>query len=64
MLLEDGARDPQVMADALRALPRQPLPSSAVVPGLLEGLPNVAKLVAPWIQKPEDEVHSLVARIG
>ena len=65
MLLEDGARDPAVMAAALRALPRQPLPSKAVVPGLLEGLPNVAKLVAPWVHKGDDEViEPLVARIG
>ena len=64
MLLEDGARDPEVMAEALRALPRQALPSSVVVPGLLEGLPNVAKLVAPWIQRPEDEVDNVVTRIG
>jgi len=54
MLLEDGARDPRVMADALRALPRQPLPSRVVVPGLLEGLPNVAKLVEPWVQQVDD----------
>ena len=65
MLLEDGARDPAVMADALRALPRQPLPSKAVVPGLLEGLPNVAKLVEPWVHKVDDEADEpRVARIG
>lgn len=65
MLLEDGARDPAVMADALRALPRQPLPSKAVVPGLLEGLPNVAKLVEPWVHKVDDEAEEpRVARIG
>ena len=37
-----------------------------VVPGLFEGLPNVVKLVAPWIQKSDDEeeADSQVARIG
>ncbi len=65
MLLEDGARAPRVMADALRALPRQPLPSKAVVPGLLEGLTNVAKLVEPWVQNTTDErAAPLVAHIG
>jgi len=64
MLLEDGARDPGVMVDALRALPRQPLPSTTVVPGLFEGLPNVVKLVAPWIQQGDEEAENLLARIG
>jgi len=37
------------MAAALRALPRRNLPSEVVVPGLLEGLENVARLVSPWV---------------
>jgi predicted glycosyltransferase len=49
MLPEDERLDPAVMAAAIRALPRQKLPSEVVIPGLLEGLPNVARLVAPWI---------------
>ncbi|MEO7940677.1 MAG: glycosyltransferase, partial [Burkholderiaceae bacterium] len=66
MLLEDGARDPRVMADALRALPRQPLPSKAVVPGLLEGLPNLVKLVEPWMERPDNALVETprVAHIG
>jgi predicted glycosyltransferase len=50
MLEDDGEYDPAVMAAALRALPRQHRPSEVVVPGLLEGLRNVSRLVAPWIE--------------
>lgn len=65
MLSEDGALDPATMAAALRALPRQQLPSQVVVPGLLEGLPNVAKLVAPWVREDDQaEESAKVARIG
>jgi predicted glycosyltransferase len=53
MLSDDGNHDPAVMAAALRALPRQNLPSEVVVPGLLEGLKNVSRLVAPWIEPAE-----------
>ena len=45
MLPDDGVRDPAVMATALRQLPQQPLPSEVVVPGLLDGLDNVNRLV-------------------
>ena len=38
MLSADGARDARVMADALRALPAQSLPSEVSMPGLLGGL--------------------------
>jgi predicted glycosyltransferase len=55
MLSDDGSHDPAVMAAALRALPRQHRPSEVVVPGLLEGLTNVSRLVAPWIAADESE---------
>jgi predicted glycosyltransferase len=55
MLVDDGRRDPETMATALRALPRQNLPSEVVVPGLLEGLQNVARLISPWIEGARDE---------
>ena len=58
MLEDDGSYDPAVMAAALRALPRQSRPSEVVVPGLLEGLPNVSRLVAPWIE-PADEAPAV-----
>jgi predicted glycosyltransferase len=51
MLSDDGTYDPAVMAAALRLLPRQHRPSDIVVPGLLEGLDNVGRLVAPWIEQ-------------
>jgi predicted glycosyltransferase len=62
MLKDDGRYDAAVMAAALRALPRQQRPSDVVVPGLLEGLPNVSRLVAPWIERGEEAVAS--ARIS
>ncbi len=64
MLSDDGRYDPAQMAAALRALPRQNLPSDVVVPGLLEGLKNVSRLVAPWIVSPEDEASRALSRIG
>ncbi|MDX1377096.1 MAG: hypothetical protein R3357_16140, partial [Burkholderiales bacterium] len=51
ILADDGRHDPKTMAAALRALPRRNLPSEVVVPGLLEGLENVARLVAPWVER-------------
>ena len=50
MLADDGRYDPAVMAGALRRLPSQSRPSEIVVPGLLEGLDNVNRLVAPWLE--------------
>jgi predicted glycosyltransferase len=63
MLEDDGKYDPAVMAAALRALPRQNRPSDVVVPGLLEGLRNVSRLVAPWIE-PESAEETAVASIS
>ena len=45
MLTDDVARDPGVMATAIRHLPQQGLPSDVVIPGLLDGLNNVNRLV-------------------
>ncbi|MCX7961705.1 MAG: hypothetical protein N2653_09050 [Burkholderiales bacterium] len=59
MLADDGRYDPETMAAAIRNLPRQNRPSEVVVPGLLEGLENVARLVAPWI-----ETRSAAAEAG
>jgi predicted glycosyltransferase len=53
MLSDDGKYDPAVMAAALRALPWQRRPSEALVPGMLEGLDNVSRLVEPWIASGE-----------
>lgn len=46
MLVDDGVRDAAVMATALRHLPQQGAPSNVVVPGLLDGLENVNRMVA------------------
>ena len=54
MLEDDGHMDPAVMAQALRDLPRQSRPSETVVPGLLEGLINVNRLIGPWVQQAPD----------
>ena len=69
ILSDDGVYDPRVMAAALRALPRQQLPSEVVVPGLLEGLKNVSRLVEPWIETSEEaeagiRAPATVSRIG
>ncbi|HEX9446943.1 MAG TPA: glycosyltransferase, partial [Dongiaceae bacterium] len=45
MLEDDGDRDWKAMATALRHLPQQALPSEVIVPGLLDGLENVNRLV-------------------
>jgi len=49
MLEATGTLDANVMADAIRELPRQKCPSEVVVPGLLEGLENVNRLIQPLI---------------
>ena len=59
MLEDDGNYDAKVMAAALAMLPRQRRPSEVVVPGLLEGLDNVNRLVAPWLGS---EVSSSAAK--
>ncbi|HEY4164434.1 MAG TPA: glycosyltransferase [Dongiaceae bacterium] len=45
MLEDDGVRDWPAMATALRQLPQQALPSQVVVPGLMDGLGNINRLV-------------------
>ena len=52
MLDADRGRAPHAMATALRQLPQQGLPSDVVVPGLLDGLPNVWRLVAKQLAHP------------
>jgi predicted glycosyltransferase len=59
MLDADKGRDPQAMATALRQLPQQGLPSDVVVPGLLDGLGNVWRLVAKQLMNPHRGPASL-----
>lgn len=49
MLSDENARDPGRMAAALLQLTQQAPPSSVVVPGLLDGMPNVNKLAGKWL---------------
>ena len=49
MLSDERGRDPAVMAEALRDIAFQPRPSDVVVPGLLEGLDNIHRLVEHWL---------------
>jgi predicted glycosyltransferase len=51
MLEDDGTRDWRLMATALRQLPQQALPSQVVVPGLLDGLSNINRLVDQTIDQ-------------
>ncbi|RJF80769.1 hypothetical protein D3874_27155 [Oleomonas cavernae] len=63
--LHPGAvRDPMEMAQAIRALPDQPLPSSAFLPNMLDGLPRIDTLTAPWLGRPQMTVRRRVARTG
>jgi predicted glycosyltransferase len=51
MLEDDGERDWHLMATALRQLPQQALPSQVVVPGLLDGLGNINRLVDQTVEQ-------------
>ena len=53
MLVDDGRRDPRLMATALRHLAQQRKPSQTVIPGLLEGLESVNRLAAKWLYREE-----------
>ncbi len=60
MLVDDGEHNIRLMAEALRALPSQKRPSEVVVPGLLEGLVNVNRLIEPWITPAQQGVQTIV----
>jgi predicted glycosyltransferase len=64
MLLDDGVYHPAVMARALRELPFQRLPSSVVLPGLLEGLVSVNRLVEPWLTREESAEQPATAKFA
>ncbi|WP_422009212.1 glycosyltransferase family protein [Reyranella sp.] len=59
MLDPNRGRDPQTMATALRHLPQQGLPSDVVVPGLLDGLGSVWRLVSKQLSHPHRGPASL-----
>jgi predicted glycosyltransferase len=64
MLSEDEGRDPQVMADRLRRLARQPPPSSVFIPGLLDGMPAVNRLARYWLDQGRAGCFAARARYG
>jgi predicted glycosyltransferase len=49
-MIEDDDLEPAILAAALRRLGRQKKPSDTIVPGLLEGLDNVNRLIEPWLE--------------
>ena len=51
MLNYDNEPDPKVMATALCQLTQQNLPSEIILPGLLDGLQNINRLVSQYIEK-------------
>jgi predicted glycosyltransferase len=56
MLHAEGARPTKDMVTALRHLPQQPLPSEAVVPGLMDGLRNVDRLTRNLTDRPRRQL--------
>jgi predicted glycosyltransferase len=64
MLSEQQGHDPRVMAAALRRLPGQPAPSASVIPGLLDGMPNVNRLAKRWLDRGRTGRVPVRARIG
>ncbi len=64
MLEDDGVRDPKQMATALRQLPQQKRPSEFVVPGLLDGLPNICRLVDKWVDRERERPGDLTVVRG
>ena len=62
MLEADDILDPAKMAEAIKGLVRQNRPSEVVVPGLLEGLDNISRLVSLWTaERPRREPKQLSA---
>jgi predicted glycosyltransferase len=64
MLSEEQGRDPRLMATALRRLPTQPPPSTAVIPGLLDGMPNIDRLARKWLDRGRAGRVPVRARLG
>lgn len=64
MLREDQARDPRVMAAALRRLAHQPPPSAVHIPGLLDGMPQVNRSARNWLDQGRAGCFAARARYG
>jgi predicted glycosyltransferase len=61
MLTDEHERDPGVMAAALLQLSQQPRPSQVVIPGLLDGMASVNRLVQKWLA--EGRAERLAGRL-
>jgi predicted glycosyltransferase len=61
MLPDEHHRDPAVMAAALLQLTQQKPPSAVVVPGLLDGMASVKRLVQKWLREGRAERAKLRA---
>jgi predicted glycosyltransferase len=62
MLRPDDGRDPAIMASAIRELPDQRPPSGLLLPGMLEGLEQVADLARPHlmgVEEPQAAVEAI-----
>jgi len=64
MLSESEGRDPRMMSAALRRLTRQPRPSAAFIPGLLDGMPTVDRLARYWLDQGRPGCFAARARYG
>jgi predicted glycosyltransferase len=62
MLTDEHGHDPGVMAAALLQLSQQPRPSEVVIPGLLDGMASVNRLVQKWLAESRAERLDLRAR--
>jgi len=59
MLAADAETDPRRMAEALRALPDQPKPSEVRIPGLLDGLSSIVRMVDYLVATPPESAARL-----
>jgi predicted glycosyltransferase len=64
MLSEAEGRDARTMSAALRRLTRQPRPSAAFIPGLLDGTPTVDRLARYWLDQGRPGCFAARARYG
>jgi len=62
-LNQDNGRDTQRMATALRQLTQQNRPSEIILPGLLDGLSNINRLVAQHLTKPRSSDLAVVSQL-
>ena len=63
-LNDDGIRDGATMARAIHELPGQPPPSKAMVPGLLDGLDEINRLMGRWMLENRARVPGRRRRAG